>query len=178
MALINKHRAWLTFVRKALDVPTGFSKEDLWTFRQIAPRENPSLMPLIEDYLRLAENSETNARLDNLDIHRKRRLSTSEHVHLFDLLREEKFFPQNRDLARFASRVLPTMRAYRFDKMSRADIAGRIIEYLEHSDPKSRERLEDSMRLALRKMKRGPTRESERRTFLSRWEKIIKGIEF
>jgi hypothetical protein len=171
----NQHEAWLLFARKALDVPIGYSKEELLAFRRIALREHPSLIRIIEDYLRLAEKSETNIRLNKARSEKQRVRAAK--VHLFDLLREKKFFPQNLDLAHFAARVLPHMRAFRFDKMSRSDIAARIIEYIENSDPRSRAKLEDSMRDALRAMKQRPTRDVDRRSFLSKWERIIKGLE-
>ncbi len=100
-------------------------------------------------------------------------------MHLFDLLRQRAFFPQNLDLASFAARVLPNLRKFRFDKMSRGDIAARIIESIEESDPKTREALEVSMRQALQEMTKrsvGDT-ENERLSFLSKWERIIKGSE-
>jgi hypothetical protein len=59
--------------------------------------------------------------------------------------------------------------------MSRGDIAARIIEYLETRDRRTREQLESSMRAAVES---GTERASDRRSFLSQWEKIIKGIEF
>jgi hypothetical protein len=177
LPLKNGHKAWLAFVRKAIDVPLGYSKEDLWTFRGMALRENPSLIPLIEDYLRLAENSETNVQPPESRKRQSHNRRAPAQMHLFDLLREKRFFPQNLDLAKFAARVVPHMRTYRFDKMSRSDIAARVIEYLEDSDIRTRDKLEDSMREALDAITRGAVRDTDRRTFLSRWEKIIKGIE-
>ena len=57
--------------------------------------------------------------------------------------------------------------------MSRADIAARIIEYLEKRDRRTCDELEHAMREAL-------VLPADRRTadkeFLSKWEKIIKGI--
>ncbi len=61
-----------------------------------------------------------------------------------------------------------------FNKMSRADIAARIIEHLEARDPRTREELEKSMRDALAAR---PDTSSGRESFLSKWERIIKGIE-
>ena len=66
------HKTLLRFLRKILDVPAGYSKEDLTMFRSIASRQHPSLLPLIEDYLRLAEDSETNVQL--APAHRKKKL--------------------------------------------------------------------------------------------------------
>jgi hypothetical protein len=96
-------------------------------------------------------------------------------MHLFDMLREKKLFKSNSDLADFAGRVLPSMSRHRFDKMSRGDIAARIIEYLETRDLRTREELEASMRAA---MSSGVDKPAERKSFLSQWERIIKGIEF
>ena len=171
----NRHKAWLSFVRKALDVPVGYTKDELLAFRGVAVREHPSLVSIIEDYLRLAENSEVTVSLGK-ERSAKKRMNAAQ-MHLFDLLREKKFFPQNIDLAQFASRVLPSMRAFRFDKMSRGDIAARIIEYIENSDPRSRAKLEESMRDALSAMKRRPAGGVDRQSFLSKWERIIKGLE-
>lgn len=171
----KSHKAWLSFVRKVIDVPLGYSKEDLWLFRSLATTENPSLVPLIEAYLRIAENSETAAQTGNLSPSKYATKRKPEQMHLFDLLREKKFFPTNLDLARFASRAVPHMRTYRFDKMSRSDIAARVIEYLEQTG--TRDKLEESMREALRTLGRGPAKEADRRSFFSKWEKIIKGIE-
>ena len=69
------------------------------------------------------------------------------------------------------------MRNYRFDKMSRGDIAARIIEYIEQSDPRARSKLEDFMREALGEIKSGHVRQVDRSSFFSKWERIIKGLE-
>ena len=95
-------------------------------------------------------------------------------MHLFDLLRERQLFPSNPDLSEFAGRVLPSMSRKRFDKMSRSDIAARILEYLEKKDSRTRKSLEISMREA---MKTGRQGKVDRKSFQSEWEKIIKGIE-
>lgn len=138
--------------------------------------ESPMFVDLIEAYIELAEKSRTGAVPGSSRSSKKRRNGSQ--MHLFDLLREKTFFPQNLDLAQFASRVLPHMRTFRFDKMSRSDIAARIIEYLEgQTDPGTRDRLESSMREAMTEMKRRPVRQSDRKSFLSKWERIIKGIE-
>jgi hypothetical protein len=172
----TRHKPWLNFVRKALDVPSGYSSEELRAFLSIAKRENPSLLPLIEDYLNIAHRSEIP---ENLRItYSSPKRSKSSQMHLFDLLREKTFFPQNLDLAQFAARVMPHMRTYRFDKMSRSDIAARIIEHIEGSDPRARGALERSMRDGLTAMKgRKQPKDVDRRSFLTKWEKIIKGIE-
>jgi hypothetical protein len=156
----------------------GYSMDELWSFRQIARLENPSLEPLIDAYLLIAERSQTDVQLPSAGARVPQRKRNGAQMHLFDLLREKTFFPQNLELAQFASRVLPHMRTYRFDKMSRSDIAARIIEYLEgQTDPITKRRLEESMRGAMTEMKRRPAKKSERKSFLSKWEKIIKGIE-
>jgi hypothetical protein len=172
----NGHKAWLTFIRRAADLAAVYSLEDLWTFRDLARLESPMFLRLVEAYVQLAERSDTGV-VPVASRQSKRRRNGSQ-MHLFDLLREKTFFPQNLDLAQFASRVLPHMRAFRFDKMSRSDIAARIIEYLEgQTDPGTRDKLEASMREAMTETKRRPVKQSDRKSFLSKWEKIIKGIE-
>jgi hypothetical protein len=138
------------------------------------------LVPLIDDYLRLAEESDTETFSQSsllFENSKKRKSggkkSDASQMHLFDLLRSKKLFPSNQILADFAGNIMPDMRTYRFDKMSRADIAGRIIEYLEDRDPRTREQLETSMREA---MQTPVPKLSDRKSFLSKWEKIIKGI--
>ena len=171
----NDHRAWLRFVRKAAELTADYSIEDLGRFRDLARLESPMFLHLIEAYIQLAEKSET--RVSSVSKQSRRKRNGSQ-MHLFDLLREKTFFPQNLDLAQFASRILPHMRTFRFDKMSRSDIAARIIEYLEgQTDASTKERLETSMREAMTEMKRRPGRHAERESFLSKWERIIKGLE-
>jgi hypothetical protein len=169
------HKSLLHFLKKILDVPLGYSKEDLTMFRSIASKQYPSLLPLIEDYLQLAEHSETNVAIVSLrhNVKRSHRPS-SEQMHLFDLLREKRLFASNTDLANFAGKVLPGIKGNRFDKMSRGDIAARIIEYLETKDSGTRRDLETSMREAMDSTSSG--RSVDRKSFVSKWEKIIKGI--
>jgi hypothetical protein len=176
----NLHKAWLSFVRKAVDVPLGYSKTDLEAFLNLARRESPSLVPLIRGYLMLAQKSETVAQQGERPTRQSNtKRNKASQMHLFDLLREKQFFPQNLELANFAARVMPHMRTYRFDKMSRSDIAARIIEHIESSDPRARDALEQSMRDALTAIGgRKSSKEVDRRSFLSKWERIIKGIEF
>jgi plasmid stabilization system protein ParE len=172
----NRHKAWLTFVRRAMDVPLDYTVADLHQFRRLALHESPSLVRLIEGYIDLAVNAETSAQSERVisgSSGRKR----SPPMHLFDLLREKTFFPRNSDLAQFAARVVPGMRTYSFDKMARSDIAARIVEYVEDNSATARGALEKSMRDALSSMKREPEKKVDRRSFLSKWERIIKGLE-
>lgn len=129
----------------------------------------------MEEYLRLAERSDTDVVLSKRKSPKRSgdQLATSQ-MHLFDLLRERQLFPSNTDLSEFAGRVLPNMSRKRFDKMSRSDIAARILEYLEKKDVRARKSLETSMREA---MKTGTRGKVDRKSFQSEWEKIIKGIE-
>ncbi len=178
MAQDNKHRALLNFIKKVVDVPLGYSKEDLVNFRSLAFRECSFVVPLIDEYLKLAEKSDSDVRLRSETNSKASRDSISKRspadMHLFDLLRERRLFPSNSDLSQFAANVLPNMSRHRFDKMSRGDIAARIIEYLETRDPRTRQHLEASMRDALTSP---PDRPANRKSFLSKWERIIKGIE-
>jgi hypothetical protein len=141
--------------------------------RRVATRDYPSLVAVIDQYL-------PEARLKTIE--RKQRFSSrnmsgagrASQMHLFDLLRDRRLFPANSDLADFGARVLPKMYGFRFDKMARADIASRIIEYLETIPTHRRQKLEASMRDALAK---GTKRTSDRKSFFSTWEQIIKNIE-
>lgn len=177
MAAQNKHKAWLTFQRKILDVAADYTIDNLRLFRSMSREENPSLSRIIEDYLLLARRAETD--VDNngpksLPPLQRGRIAQ---MHLFDLLREKKFFPRNSDLAGFAARVVPEMRTYSFDKMARSDIAARIVEHVENSDPRARRALEQSMRDALANIGQKSPGRVDRESFLSRWERIIKGLE-
>lgn len=172
MAQDTRHKRFLRFVRKVMDVPLGYSKEDLTAFRNLTKDDYPSLVPLIDEYVRLAERSET-----DVDAGRpkgKGRPDRVDQMHLFDLLRQKQLFPSNADLANFASRILPGIKGRRFNKMSRGDIAARIIEYLETRQPRTREELEISMRGAMNSGSKTP---EDQRSFFSRWERIIKGIK-
>jgi hypothetical protein len=169
----KRHAAWLKFSRDVIDVPIGLSKEDLFVFRDIAHHQHRALVPIIDEYIRLADMSDSEVRIKK-PIARVPRKAPKQ-MHLFDLLREKTFFPQNLDLARFAERVLPHLRTYRYDKMSRSDIAARIIEHIESRDAETRDILEASMHQALAEMGGKPPKEVARKSFLSKWESIIKG---
>jgi hypothetical protein len=133
---IRRHDAWPTFARDAANVAAGYSQDDLFAFRHLAQTEYPALVPIIDGYIDLITRSETG--VVPRGIARKPEKQPKS-IHLFDLLREKTFFPQNLDLARFAARVLPGIKTYRFDKMSRGDIAARIIEHIEASEPKTKD---------------------------------------
>ncbi|MER9748875.1 hypothetical protein [Mesorhizobium sp. M0140] len=175
MASDRKHEAWLKFSKDILALAAGKSKEDLRQFRDIADFHHPAIAPIINAYLDLAIRSDSDVKMPSAVAKRPRRQAASRDMHLFDLLREKTFFPQNLDLARFAGRILPSLRTNRFDKMSRSDIAARIIEFIEASDPGTKQALESSMRDGLDALAGRPPKESERRSFLSKWESIIKG---
>ena len=170
MAEDQGHQTLLRFIRKVVDVPGAHTKEDLIAFRDAASRAYPALVPVIEAYIYLADQSDTGVPLRP----GRRHQTPSREPHLFDLFREKQLFPSNADLSAFAARVLPNISDRRFNKMSRADIAARIIEYLEARDPRTRQELEKSMRDALAAR---PDTHTDRESFLAKWERIIKGIE-
>jgi hypothetical protein len=172
----QKHRSLLLFIRKIVEVPLGYSKDDLLVFRSVASREYPALAPLIDEYIGLAERADTNvipAAGANSKARGKRPVASTEQMHLFDLLRDKKLFPSNSDLSGFAARIIPSMNTLtRWGKMSRAEIAAKIIEYMETCDPRTKRALETSMRDALVS---GADKPTDRRSFFSQWEQIIKG---
>lgn len=175
----QKHRSLLLFIKRMLEVPLGHSKDDLVIFRSVASREYPSLVPIIEEYLRLAERADTGVPVatgHNSKRPVKNARASAEQMHLFDLLRDKKLFPSNSDLSGFAARVIPTMTTLtRWEKMSRGEIVAKIIEYVETRDARTRQALEASMREALTS---GAEKPSARRSFFSKWEQIIKGTHF
>lgn len=169
----RKHRSFLQFIDRIVNVPAYYSKDDLYAFHRIARRDYPAIAPIIDEYIQLAERSDTD--VPSRGAKSRSPKTQPGEMHLFDLLREKRLFPSNADLSQFAARVLPNMSARRFDKMSRGDIAGRIIEYLETLDRGTREQLEASMRSA---MHSPAEKAADRKSFFSTWENIIKGIEF
>jgi hypothetical protein len=170
----NRHKRLLQFIKRIVEVPLGYSRDDLVLLRSVSSREYPTLVRLMDEYIRLAERSALEIPHESerrIPVGKNRRLSPGD-MHLFDLLREKKLFPSNSDLAEFAGKILPGIKGNRFDKMSRGDIAARVIEHLETKDRSTREELEASMREAMRPDRAKPT---ERQSFLSKWESIIKG---
>ena len=173
----TRHREFLRFVSRLTSVAAGISKEDLDEFARVARRDFPWLERIIHGYLDLAIRADSDVVRHSVG---RRRTSAPEnfdprHMHLFDLLRSKQLFPSNADLANFAGRILPNMTRRRFDKMSRGDIAARIIEYLETLDSSTRNRLEDAVRTAAARSHSSGTATSD--TFFQRWESIIKGLE-
>lgn len=165
----------LLFTKKMMDVAAGYSKDDLLQFRSLASHDYRILVPLIEEYLRLAERSDTEviAAPDRVRPTKSAKQQPGE-MHLFDLLREKRLFPSNNDLVEFAQQILTNVPSGRFGKISRPEIAAKIIEHLEMLPGETRAKLEASMRDAL---KSGSKRPTDKSTFLSKWERIIKGID-
>jgi hypothetical protein len=170
----TKHRGLLKLVKGILEVPLGYSLDDLIAYRSMIAKQYPLLLPIIDDYISLAEKSDAGIEPQPGRQRPSRGRRPTSQMHLFDLLRDRRLFPLNSDLAKFAARVLPGMTQRRFAKISNADIAARIVEYLETLDPGTRERLEVSMKDAV---VYSPRKTSEKESFFSKWERIIKKIE-
>jgi len=170
-----KHKAFLQFIRRIVDVPLGYSKDDLRAFRRMINRDYAALVGVVDEYLQLAENADS---VVSPLSHSKLLFPSgwthdnAEQMHLFDLFRDKRLFSSNSELSEFAGRILPKMVRRRFDKMSRGEISAKIIEYLETLDVGTRKDLEQSMRSALTSESDST---SDRKTFFSRWEQIIKG---
>lgn len=171
----RRHRAMLQFIKKTMDVAAGYSKDDLLQFRNLASHDYRILVPLIDEYLQLTERSDTDvvATPDRTRSAKSDRQQPGQ-MHLFDLLREKRLFPSNNDLAEFAQKILTSVPSGRFGKISRPEIAAKIIEHLETLPGETREKLEASMRDALKSGSKKPT---DKGSFLSKWERIIKGID-
>lgn len=172
MGTDRSHKPLLDFVSKITEITAHYSKEDLAQFMRLIEREFPALRRILREYLRLADHSDIEVGYQS-GVARRKGTHAPGRAHLFDLLRSKKLFPSNSDLAQFARRILPGMVRRRFDKMSRADIAGRIIEYLEKLDIRTKQRLEESMRGALVRSRK----QTNKASFFLQWERIIKGME-
>ena len=169
----HHHRAWMEFIRKAMELPIEYSAADLNRFRHTAADQYPALVRVIDAYIALVRQSAIS------DSKAKQQRSPGPHpfkedTPLLDLLRDVRLFPTNKDIAHFAQTILPNMRTYRFDKMAKSVVALKIIQYLETLNLKTRQRLEASMRDALDSP---PTRDNQRKSFVSKWENIIRGID-
>ncbi len=182
----RKHRAFLRFVSRLVEIPTLYSKRELNKFLDRAAFDFPGLTKIIEAYIRLTERAESDVKdkLGTLGAHRGSSFSrvawsgsSKPEMHLFDLLRSKKLFTTNAELAEFAKRILPKMERRRFDKMSRGDIAVRVIEHLEARKAETRRRLEKAMREALVELSASPRKRARKKSFFEQWEKIIKGGE-
>jgi hypothetical protein len=160
-------RLLLAMLRGICDSVLSTPDIDLTAVRRVAARDYPSLLPVIDEFAK--------ANTPLLLPSRGKVTRGSIHpTHLFDLLRDDRLFPSNAALAQFATRILPKMYGYRFDKMARSDIVARIIEYLETIPTARREKLEASMRQSL---DNGAKTVKDRSSFISKWEQIIKNIE-
>lgn len=169
---VVKHKGLLGLVKKIVDVPLGYSKEDLIALRNIATTQYPALVDIIDQYIHLTDASDTwFAASRSTNASRRAKSSSSQNMHLFDMLRNEKLFPTNLELADFASRIMPSIPKRRFAKISRPEIAARILDHLEKLPVGTRRKLEASMREA---MAENIPPETGRQSFLSKWERIIK----
>lgn len=175
MAHNSADREFLAFVSKLTELLSSYSSKDLRLFHRLARRGFPSILPVVEACIQVAESRRARTWKTPTKSEIVQGLDRSEGLHLFDLLRSKKLFPTNSGLADFAARVVPKMTRKRFDKMSRSDIAARIIDYLETLDSNKRRNLEVAMRKAIASISAGMKEEPQ--SFFSQWERIIKGIE-
>tara|TARA_R110000868_G_scaffold226872_1_gene479786 strand:- start:317698 stop:318216 length:519 start_codon:yes stop_codon:yes gene_type:complete len=172
MSRERRHKAYLEFVSKLTSLVSKYSTEDLEEFIEISHSGYSHLIPMINAMSRIASASESNVR--PISRRSKMVVEAGGGTHLFDLLRSKKLFPRNADLSEFAGRILPGIESHRFDKMSRGDIAGRIVEFVESMDMSRRKQLEQSMMDTLGKTE--VVRAGDKKTFFTRWEEIIKGV--
>ena len=168
------HQDWFEFLRKVAELPSGYAIDDLRRFQRIAERQYPELVPVIKAYIYLVQLSyaEMPKPQSPGKPPEKRRKKVDERP-LFDLFRDRGFFSTNSELVKFALGVAPDMKHYRFDKMSRGAIAFKLVEHLEKLPNHTRARLEISMREA---MDAAPDKSEDRQIYVSKWERIIKGL--
>lgn len=178
------HKDWLEFLRKAADLPIGYSIDDLIWFKTIAERQYPALAPLVSACIYLVQQSDMKIAAEGLDLkgsgkEESRHTEPSRNPEpissdLSSLFMSQELFPRNNDLATFALRLMPDMRSYRFDKMSRGEIASRLVQHVERLDSKKRIQLETALREAVSAL---GEKSADTRSFVSKWENIIKSIK-
>ena len=173
MADSTSQQRYLKFISGLSELLSSVTLEDLIRFRHLARHGFADLVPVIEGCLKMVGRAKPAPEKRNRLTDALQRTSGE---HLFDLLRSKEHFPTNSRLAEFATRILPGITRKRYDKMSRADIAGQIIEYIESFPARKRDRLESLIRDAIKSpdIQAGGQQES----FFSKWERVIKGLEY
>jgi len=178
------HQAYMAFVSKLTDLVSEYTAEDLYSFLASARRGFPCVVPVVEACIKMlnstaaTSSSDASAQLgqnqDRPGISCQNQWSKSR-PRLSDLLLSRTLFSTNKDLIRFATRVLPDMPDRRYDKMSRTEIVRRICDYLDELNSRKRHRLEAAMRKAIDIISAEEERQVD--SFFSQWERIIKGID-
>ena len=177
------HKDWLEFLRKAADLPIGYSVDDLLYFQRVAERQYPALAPLVAACVHLAQASDLAIAFEGPEPAKTVTVGSPARVHangyhqreVSPLLRDEKLFPKNTDLIKLANRLLPDMHQYRFDKMSRSSIIGKIIDHMDTLATKKRTKIENALRQAAEATRNEPSVAGS--SFFTRWEEIIKNLE-
>ena len=177
------HNDWLEFLRKAADFPVGYNVDDLLYFQRIAERHYPALAPLVAACVHLAQASDLAIAAEGSKpakrgtvVRPTRAQANGYHQpEMTSLLRDEKLLPKNTDLIKLANKLLPDMHQYRFDKMSRSSIIGKITDHMDTLPPKKRIRIENVLKQAADATRNEPSVSPT--SFFTRWEDIIKNIE-
>ena len=169
----SSQQRYFKFISGLSDLLSSVTRDDLMRFRHLARHGFADLVPVIEGCIKMIGRRKMPPETALRSAEMPQRSSSE---HLFDLLRSKKHFPTNSRLAEFATRILPGITRKRYDKMSRADIAGQIIEYIESFPARKRERLESLIRDAIKSPDRQAGEQQE--SFFSKWEKVIKGLEY
>jgi hypothetical protein len=192
------HKDWLEFLRKAAELPIGYSVDDLLYFKRIAERQYPALAPLVAACIHLAQTSdmaiavegpepeptpaktepaETASPVATAETLKPAAPASSGNGHyprdLMALLKDERLFPKNVDLVQLATRLLPDMRQYRFDKMSRSSIIGKIVDHMDGLPAKRRSKIVSGLREAAEAT---PDQSQPASSFFTRWEDIIRNM--
>ena len=169
----SSQQRYFKFISGLSDLLSSVTRDDLMRFRHLARHGFADLVPVIEGCIKMIGRRKLppETTIGSTDVPQR-----GSDEHLFDLLRSKEHFPTNSRLAEFATRILPGITRKRYDKMSRADIAGQIIEYIEAFPARKKERLESLIREAIKSPDRQAREQQE--SFFSKWEKIIKGLEY
>lgn len=171
------HTLWLEFLKKAIDLPAGYSLDDLRWFEEVAKQQFPNLAPLIGACVTLASVS------GNVNGSQKSRRqptkddtqSTSESATeiLTSMMKDVTNFPKNSDLVRFVTDILPQEKAARFDKMSRDEIVKWFVRRYGSIDDRTRFRVVS----ALKALHQDAGIERTSPSFVTKWQNIIRDMK-
>ena len=168
------HRNWFGFLEKLAALSREYSVDDLRWLRKEAAHRYPSAIPLVEACLSLASSDVRPTKVDvptNASSHIKHHVAARASLPVSQALSDISRFHSNSDLIKFAKATMPELPDLRFDKMGRARIVDTIVAYAQRAPVAVRRDFE--MALLGREMASSPSQTGS--SFLSSWEKVIKG---
>lgn len=168
------HRNWFRFLEKLATLSGEYSVDDLKWLKKEASRRYPSAIPLIEACLNLANSDSKPLRSGSLNDEgspMKRHADARDASPISLALFDTDMFPGNSDLVALAKATIPKFPDLRFDKMGRARIVDTVLAHVQKAPEDARKSFEQAVLGEVGSPKSVDTGGS----FLSGWEKVIKG---